>query len=314
MQDPRPAWLISAAAGAGLMAFLTVGGCTRVTTEIAALPFVASLSSLRGDKVEQRPAAEIDSVQLTSAAMPRLAFAAEVDALAEADRPVAMNGLCPAGMVSIDDRFCVDEYEASLVEVTRDGTERPYPYYESVDRLPSGSTVRAVSEKGVFPQAYISGKQAAAACAASSKRLCKPSEWKTACKGPEQQQFGYGSRRETGTCNDNGRSPIGALHLGAVKNGTAYSTHAIMNDPQLNQLAGTLAETGTHEGCTNGYGVKDMVGNIHEWVDDPRGTFQGGYYLDVEKNGDGCGYRTDAHDVTYHDYSTGFRCCADIAQ
>jgi formylglycine-generating enzyme len=87
-----------------------------------------------------------------------------------------------------------------------------------------------------------------------------------------------------------------------------------MNDPQLNQLPGTLAETGSHGGCSNGYGVYDMVGNIHEWVDDPAGTFQGGYYLDVEKNGDGCGYRTDAHVNSYHDYSTGFRCCADIAQ
>ena len=70
----------------------------------------------------------------------------------------------------------------------------------------------------------------------------------------------------------------------------------------------------SHDGCTNGYGVYDMVGNIHEWVDDPAGTFQGGYYLDVEQNGDGCGYRTDAHNVTYHDYSTGFRCCADVGQ
>ena len=46
-------------------------------------------------------------------------------------------------------------------------------------------------------------------------------------------------------------------------------------------------------------------------VDDPAGTFQGGYYLDVRQNGDGCGYRTDAHEFAYHDYSTGFRCCAD---
>ena len=28
-------------------------------------------------------------------------------------------------------------------------------------------------------------------------------------------------------------------------------------------------------------------------------------------NGDGCTYRTAAHEFTYHDYSTGFRCCAD---
>jgi formylglycine-generating enzyme required for sulfatase activity len=87
-----------------------------------------------------------------------------------------------------------------------------------------------------------------------------------------------------------------------------------MNDARLNQMAGGLAETGSHESCTNEYGVYDMVGNLHEWVLDPAGTFQGGYYLDVTQNGDGCAYRTDAHEAWYHDYSTGFRCCADPAQ
>jgi formylglycine-generating enzyme required for sulfatase activity len=88
-----------------------------------------------------------------------------------------------------------------------------------------------------------------------------------------------------------------------------------MNQPQLNQLDGTLARTGEHAGCTNGYGVFDMVGNLHEWVADSRGTFYGGYYQDVASvgHGEGCGYLTTAHEARYHDYSTGFRCCADVA-
>ena len=58
-----------------------------------------------------------------------------------------------------------------------------------------------------------------------------------------------------------------------------------------------------------------MVGNLHEWVADPNGTFYGGYYQDVASmgHGDGCGYLTTAHEARYHDYSTGFRCCADLA-
>jgi hypothetical protein len=55
-----------------------------------------------------------------------------------------------------------------------------------------------------------------------------------------------------------------------------------------------------------------MVGNLHEWTSDPYGTFQGGYYLDTQINGEGCAYRTTAHDFDYHDYSTGFRCCGDL--
>src|SRR5688572_19201071 len=146
------------------MAFLTVGGCTRVSTTL-----YAKLQA-------ERSAINPDSVTMTSAAMPRLGFAAAADVpvaelLPEGDRPLPMNGLCPADMASIDDRYCIDKYEAALLEVTSDGSERPWPYYEAVDKLPAGSHVRAISEKGVFPQGYISGKQAAAACKASGKRL-----------------------------------------------------------------------------------------------------------------------------------------------
>ena len=88
-----------------------------------------------------------------------------------------------------------------------------------------------------------------------------------------------------------------------------------LNDPRLGQVDGALAKTGTHEDCTNDFGVLDMMGNIHEWVRTPptapHGTFCGGYYLDTSINGDGCKYRTRAHAHDYHDYSTGFRCCAD---
>ena len=104
--------------------------------------------------------------------MPLLNFASPADIpveqlLAAGDRPLPMNGLCPPDMASIDDKFCVDKYEASLVELMSDGSERAWPYYQPVE----GHTVRAVSEKGVFPQGYISEKQAIEACGRSGKRL-----------------------------------------------------------------------------------------------------------------------------------------------
>ncbi len=295
-KHPRPAWLIGALIGTGAIGALGVFGCAKMAA-----------GRLVSEPVE---------TTLTAPAMPRLAFGGFVAAdtpvenrLPEGDRPLPMNGLCPPDMASVDDRFCVDKYEASLVEVLANGQEEAYPYYLPVE----GHTVRAVSQKGVYPQGYISGVQAAAACRASGKRLCKPTEWRTACKGPERQKFGYANEQHRGTCNDNGRSPMGLFYGRDINEGTAW-VFGKMNDSRLNQTPGTLAETGSHEGCTNGYGVYDMVGNLHEWVDDPAGTFQGGYYLDVTQNGDGCGYRTDAHEFAYHDYSTGFRCCADVAQ
>jgi hypothetical protein len=309
----RPAWLIAAAFAAGLAAFSFVAGCTHADSLRSELSPLAARVLSSTTAASERPTEKTDSVTLANAPAPRLAFAtveSAVDDLKEEDRPAPMNGLCPADMASVEDRFCVDKYEASLLEVLPGGEERPYPFYMPVE----GHKVRAVSQKGVYPQGYISGKEAGAACKASGKRLCKPQEWRNACKGPEKTKYPYGNERKPGTCNDNGRSPIGFYFAANIADGTAFASNKIMNDPQLNQLPGTLAETGSHEGCTNGYGVHDMVGNIHEWVDDPAGTFQGGYYLDVEKNGDGCGYTTDAHEAWYHDYSTGFRCCADVAQ
>jgi formylglycine-generating enzyme len=219
------------------------------------------------------------------------------------------NGACPPAMADVDHQFCVDRWEGSLVEVAADGQELPWSPFKAAE---AGHNLRAVSKPGVYPQGYISGAQAAHACAAAGKRLCAPTEWRKACMGPEQRTFGYGTTRIAGRCNDRGRSPMLQYYPNFLSPSAPVGAKA-MNDPRLNQLAGTLSPTGSHEGCTNDYGVYDMVGNLHEWTSDPKGTFQGGYYLDTHRNGDGCTYRTVAHDFVYHDYSTGFRCCADPA-
>lgn len=213
------------------------------------------------------------------------------------------DGPCPRNMAAIGD-FCIDRYEASLVEVLPGGLERPFPHFEK----PAGARVRAVSEANAYPQAYISAQEAGQACAASGKRLCKTEEWRSACRGPSQTRYPYGNTRQSGSCNDHGRAPLAVVYRG---DSSVYGSWEKMNDPALNQVEGTLARSGEHESCTNDYGVYDMVGNVHEWVADPNGTFLGGYYLDTKQNGEGCGYTTDRHNTSYHDYSTGFRCCAD---
>jgi hypothetical protein len=97
---------------------------------------------------------------------------------AAARRPVRESPyVCPSDMAVIGRSYCVDVYEASLVQEMPDGTEQPWPYYE---RLRLGVVVRAISEAGVFPQGYVSGVQAREACERSGKRLCTPREWKTA--------------------------------------------------------------------------------------------------------------------------------------
>jgi hypothetical protein len=213
---------------------------------------------------------------------------------------------CGAGMSSILGKYCIDKYEASLVEILEGGRTRAHSPYASVD----GLEVKAVSKRGVKPQAYISRDQAEAACQNAGKRLCTDQEWIGACKGKHPTRFPYGDDHKDGYCNDAGVSSFNHYYGGgnAETPQEAY-TWSNMNDPRLNQLAGTLAPTGRFKKCKNGFGVYDMVGNLHEWTADKGGTFRGGYYLDTHINGDGCDYRTTAHNGTYHDYSTGFRCC-----
>jgi hypothetical protein len=304
---------------------LASGGCTkRATPGIEArTPEVRSSTAYfaRGGAKQARAGREGARTSTTLDFGPVVTPDTPLDQLLKpGDRPLPTNGLCPPDMASVDDLYCVDRFEASLLEILPNGEERPWSAFLPVDDGKEGNgarstvTVRAVSEPGVTPQAYISEMQAKEACGRSGKRLCKPVEWRRACMGPEKSTYGYGNNDEPKRCNDHGKSPVGILFgLSGEPGAQSLWTWPKMNDPQLNQLPGTLAKTGAFESCVNGYGIHDMVGNIHEWVDDPEGTFLGGYYQDTHLNGDGCQYRTMAHAAWYHDYSTGFRCCADVA-
>jgi hypothetical protein len=217
-------------------------------------------------------------------------------------------GTCPPEMVKVDDRFCVDKWEGTIVEVHADGTTAPHAANEALE---DGKKYLAKSVPGVIPQAYISAEQAQAACTAAGKRLCNPTEWRLACGGTNAWVYPYGTTRVHGRCNDDGKNPMLFYHPPpTVKRGWPGWNLEELNDPRNDALEGTVAKTGAFAGCVNDWGAFDMVGNLHEWTSDPNGTFQGGYFLDTLVNGEGCAYRTTAHHYRYHDYSTGFRCCA----
>ena len=232
---------------------------------------------------------------------PRYAIACDPDAIPEPNACLAEEpgqGGCPNGMLRVD-TFCVDRFEAALVT---DGGIAWSPYFP-----PAGVKVRAVSLRGAVPQAYISQLEASAACVAAGKRLCTDAEWLRACQGPSGFTYPYGNTREPGTCND-GRATHPAIELYGTSASWIYSH---LDSPCLNQEAAGLLPTGDKTGCVTVEGAYDMMGNLHEWTADPAGTFRGGYYVDTTINGNGCLYATTAHDVSYWDYSTGFRCCAD---
>lgn len=225
------------------------------------------------------------------------------------DRPTPNLGLteeagdygCQASMACIEG-FCIDRFEASLVEVLDDGTTRPVSPFHN----PGALRVRALSLRGAVPQGYISGRQAAAACREAGKRLCDDWEWLRACQGANESSYPYGDTRQDGVCND-ARALYPPVEL--FPDDPMPFVH--IQNACINQLPDSLQATGANVGCVTEEGVLDMMGNLHEWTSNPTGTFRGGFYFDTVTNGHGCYYRTTAHNVEHWDYSTGFRCCAD---
>ncbi len=214
---------------------------------------------------------------------------------------------CPAGMTAISSDtggFCIDRYEAGVVEMLAKGKVKNHSPFLPV----TGLKVRAISKKGIVPQGYISQIEAKDACENAGKRLCGNDEWMRACQGKAPTKYPYGDDEILGRCNGDGTRAHPVVELFGT--GTdPFADASKMNDPRINALPGTLSKTGAKAKCTNSFGVHDMVGNLHEWTGDPSGTFKGGYYMDTHQNGDGCFYQTTAHGTSYHDYSTGFRCC-----
>jgi formylglycine-generating enzyme len=244
--------------------------------------------------------------------------------------PLVSSG-CPAEMVSVRGQFCIDRYEASAV----DAQERPLsPYYppshdelvhlygvfrgvtprRSAPPLPLPSEfslnesfeARARSVPAVVPSGYLSGLIARRICENAGKRLCSPSEWVTACKGQNATQFPYGDHYQDGVCNVFRES-----HPAVVLYGDASKNHL---DPRLNLAEGAagplLRKTGATPRCRSDWGqdaVYDMVGNLDEWVDEPSGAFQGGFYSRATR--EGCESRITVHPPPYSDYSLGVRCC-----
>lgn len=207
---------------------------------------------------------------------------------------------CPPGMAAVE-AFCVDRYEAALVELTPGGEVPWSPYHNPGDR-----PMRAVSVAGVVPQGYVNGLQAAAACAEAGKRLCDDREWLRACQGPDMTTYPYGDARQPGVCND-----ARAQHPAVELFPNDPNPFDRIQDACINQLPASLDETGANPGCVSAEGLFDLMGNLHEWTADPEGTFRGGFYVDTAINGPGCLYRTTAHNTAHWDYSTGFRCCAE---
>ncbi len=139
----------------------------------------------------------------------------------------------------------------------------------------------ARSRAGVLPWQVASNAQAARACEAAGKRLCAPDEWQLACEGPAGTTYGYGSSYDPAVCNGIDTFGRSGFHL---------------------------LPTGTLAGCTNGWGVLDMNGNLWEHV-------AGGSDMSVRGGAFNCSDSATLHRCDYvpgnwAPSARGFRCCS----
>jgi hypothetical protein len=252
-----------------------------------------------------------------------------------------LRGICPPEMVSIHGAFCIDRYEASLVDANSGRALSPYyhprphavrrEYERAVERRASATTTEgrtrvvepppewelnagvleplAVSAPNTVPNGYLSGEVAAKACERAGKRLCTATEWVTACRGEKNRKYPYGDVYQEGVCN-----VCRATHPARLLHGNASIGHL---DPRLNKMdeggEPLLRPTGATASCKSEWGsdaVHDMVGNLDEWIDDAEGTFLGGFY--ARKTHEGCDSRIEVHGFDYYDYSLGVRCCRGL--
>lgn len=246
---------------------------------------------------------------------------------------------CPAEMVEVES-FCIDRWELSMVDAKTGEPLSPYyppspkvaleveDYWRfaassygdaAAQRMPLPElpafqrehrySPRAVSRRGVVPQAYLTYYGAKKACESAGKRLCKEKEWVTACGGHQGRKFPYGDKYQAGVCNVfRNHHPAFVLHRNSSLG---------HRDPRLNLLVEDtdpmLHLTGATPRCESQWGadaVKDMVGNLDEWVEgEERPAFLGGFYARSTNNG--CEAKVDSHSPAYYDYSIGGRCCKD---
>ncbi len=263
-------------------------------------------------------------------------------------------GGCPSDMATINNKYCIDKWEATVVDkntkaeasphyipirtgpITADGlynqfvnketTPPGYPMPNRGAEANSNFVAMAVSVSGKTPASFVTREAAKQACENAGKRLCTQSEWYNACAGPgshsfPQPAYPYGTAYQAGKCN----VAIGSSWPPSVIGRTNQGND--MMDPRIGTVKQTNGQlmkqpTGAFPECTNSYGLFDMVGNVHEIVDDittnGKATYVGAHFARPGQGqtleSQGCQEDTTAHSPTgYTDYSIGFRCCASLS-
>ncbi len=162
------------------------------------------------------------------------------------------------------------------------------------------------NQEGKRPEVMMRFVEAEQKCADVGKRLCTEFEWEFACEGPETWPYPYGHTYDATACNtDKEFIPYNEKKLGdEEKRIRDIETHRVWQGET----------SGLRPRCQSPFGVKDLVGNVEEWVSTSRAewpyrsSLKGGFWAKPWAH---CRGTNDSHGPMFRYYEIGFRCCSD---
>jgi hypothetical protein len=230
-----------------------------------------------------------------------------------AAEPDPESGACPEGMLLTEGEYCpyVGHRCLEWIDEKRDRCKKydPKPICEGkiekrrfcIDRY------EYPNQKGVYPAVMVSFIEADQACKAEGKRLCTSSEWTFACEGEEKRPYPYGAERDETACNID--RPYRLPEMEAFSHDKRISSEVERLDQRV--------PSGSMDRCVSPFGVRDMTGNVDEWVVNERpdpeknidiSALKGGYFGPIRAR---CRPMTNSHNRWFRFYQVGFRCCSD---
>lgn len=270
---------------------------------VIALVALATQGCKREDATHAPPAIEQHAreTQVATAPSPPPSAPSFARVASESEPPAA----CPAGMVLVEGQHCPVVEHRCLRWLDPPGKWRFFRCAEyapdatcKAPRVPMRFCID-VDEQGATsteprPANHVSFKAAKAACEARGARLCKESEWEFACEGEELRPYAYGSRRDASICNVDREDVV---------------------TPSKKAIYDLRRKVGEDAQCTSPFGVRDMAGNLEEWVVRDRHTLhtrttllKGSWWL---KGRHTCRATNGGHEDWYQGTETGYRCCKD---
>jgi hypothetical protein len=209
---------------------------------------------------------------------------------------------CPDGMVLIEGEYCTDVREvcAKWMDPPTNPVARCALFAPSVcvgERVKKRYCVdrdEYVAPGQELPLGDVSWSQARDICEAQNKRLCMETEWEFACEGEAMFPYTTGYARDAVSCNFD-------------------KAELVDRDGKLRDQRQRASDL---DRCVSPFGVRNMSGNVDEWVwrdrtpGEWRSALKGGWWMAAREQ---CRPATTFHGERYRERQTGVRCCSNAA-